>query len=310
MQEREEYLSPTAFEQAGAFLRSEARPLEVVRFESIFYGSDISKVLRELAKFQNADGGFGHALEPDLRTPESSVLCTSIAFQIMRDHEVSRDHEMIRKAVVYLAGTLNQSELHWRIIPKSAETAAHAPWWKQEGREQEYRAFSLNPTAEILGIMIDYAEPDYVDEMWKRILDVLGSAKSIEMHDLICCLRLLETKNLSEEKRSELHQQLFRLISSSVSLDPEEWGGYCLRPLQVASSAGSPFLHGMEKAVSKNLDYELKSQQADGAWHPTWSWGDNYPDSWEFAKKEWSGILTLEKLKVLKSFGRIETEPR
>ena len=106
--------------------------------------------------------------------------------------------------------------------------------------------------------------------------------------------------------RSNLQKELNRIVSAAVSQNPQEWAGYCLRPLQVASSLRSPFLQQLADAVSLNLDYEIDTQQKDGAWHPTWSWGDSYPDSWEVAKREWRGVLTLDKLKTLKLFDRIE----
>ena len=68
----------------------------MARFESIFHGAGEIHILDELRKFQNNDGGFGHGLEPDWRSSESSALCTSIAFQIMRDHGVSREDKMVR----------------------------------------------------------------------------------------------------------------------------------------------------------------------------------------------------------------------
>ncbi|MCK4900537.1 MAG: hypothetical protein KAS38_17280 [Anaerolineales bacterium] len=63
---------------------------------------------------------------------------------------------------------------------------------------------------------------------------------------------------------------------------------------------------GIEDAVAANLDYEISSQNEDGFWTPTWSWGDAYPDDWEKARLEWSGVITLDKLLRIKSFNRIE----
>lgn len=298
-------LSKDAFDKAAAFLRNESRSLEAARFDCIFNKADVSKTLYELSKFQNPDGGFGHALEPDLRTPESSALCTSIAFQIMRDHGVSPNHEMIQSAVCYLIDTFDKEELHWRIIPKSAEDAPHAPHWKQSGREAGVRSFSLNPTAEILGYLIDYSDTDFTDEIFTHVIQTIRSSESIEMHDLLCCLRLLESETLSVAKRADLQTELSSHINSAVELDSGKWAEYCLRPLQVASKPDSPFYDSMEKAVSDNLNYEIASQESDGAWHPTWSWSGHYPNDWELAKQEWSGVLTLEKLKLLNAFGRI-----
>lgn len=310
MQEDQKFLSADAFKRAALFLKSKARPLEVARFKAIFEGSGIANVCAELKRFQNGDGGFGHALEPDLRAPESSTLCTSIAFQVIRYHGISEMEDVVRRGILYFSDALDRSVFHWRSIPKTTEGSPHAPWWNQAGREAAFEAFSLNPTAEILGYMIDYGKPDFeervVSQLTDRMIEELHSLKAIEMHDLLCCLRLLEAKKLSSTVRAKVDGELKRLISGTVATDPEQWKGYCLRPLQIVSSTDSPFMHGLEEAVSLNLDYEIEEQEKDGAWSPTWSWGDQYPDVWLEAKSEWTGVLILEKLITLKRFNRIE----
>ena len=71
-------LSREAFDRARDFIKAQARPLDRVLFEYRFEGAPVDLVTAELARFQNDDGGFGHALEPDLRTPTSSALATEI----------------------------------------------------------------------------------------------------------------------------------------------------------------------------------------------------------------------------------------
>ena len=312
MQEITKRLTRKAFAEAAEFLRVQARPLEVARFEGIFNRSRDADVLDELRKFQNSDGGFGHALEADLRAPESSALCTSVAFQIIRDHQIPREHVVVQRGIQYLMETLDQSEAHWRIIPKSAESSPHAPWWKQEGREDEYKGFSLNPTAEILGYLLDYGDATIrgeriISEITDRVVDSLHSLKSVEMHDLLCCLRLLDSEHLPSSVRECLQSELGRLIPEAVTTATEQWREYGLRPLLVIRRPDSPFINGLEKAVSLNLDFELEEQDSNGSWSPTWSWGSNHPELWKRAKQEWSGVLTLDKLIILARFDRIQT---
>ena len=58
-------------EKGENFIWENARLLERAIFSYHFYsGSDI-RILEILKTYQNEDGGFGHALEPDLRTPDS-----------------------------------------------------------------------------------------------------------------------------------------------------------------------------------------------------------------------------------------------
>jgi hypothetical protein len=38
---------------------------------------------------------------------------------------------------------------------------------------------------------------------------------------------------------------------------------------------------------------------------PNWSWGGLWPDAWEQAKRDWTGVMTLDNLLKLRAFGRI-----
>ena len=76
-------LSRERFDQAALFLKTQARPLERALFELWFEGASSKAVLNALACFQNADGGFGCALEPDMRAPQSSALATGIGLGLL-----------------------------------------------------------------------------------------------------------------------------------------------------------------------------------------------------------------------------------
>ncbi len=302
-------LTRDALEKARRFIEKNGRQLEIARFYFEFDEGPIADVLESLNAFQNQDGGFGCALEPDLRAQESSALCTSIALQTLRSLGVPAENLLVSNTIEFLLAELNEEQLSWRIIPASADQSPRAPWWYQKGRKEQFESFSLNPTAEILGYLYDYPSnvPDEIVEcISNRVLSEIICLEKIEMHDLLCCLRLLQTKNLPEVFRNKLYLKINNLVKSTICCDPEGWETYCLRPLQVVDTPQSPFVSGLEEAIDLNLGYEIQSQEANGSWRPTWSWDDQYPKEWEEAKREWTGILTLEKLLLLKRFNRIE----
>lgn len=301
-------LSKEAFEASRKFIEAVARPLDVARFRYEFDGAPREAVLDSLRDFQNSDGGFGHALDPDLRAPESSALCTSIAFQILRSVEATPDQALVSTGVSYLLDTFDEDQGCWRIIPESTERSPHAPWWNQKGRKDKFDSFSLNPTSEILGYLYDFKKQvpnEILSLVSDRVLGNLSSVKKIEMHDLLCCLRLLQTRTLPKGYCYQFRATLTHLIDGTIALDPLLWKGYCLRPLQVVDSPESPFMEELESAVAANLDYEISSRNEDGSWTPTWSWDDAFPEAWAKAEREWSGVITLEKLLILKRFKRI-----
>ncbi len=302
-------LSAKAFAASRRFVQENARPLEVARLRHAFDGASGDAVLDALKSYQNPDGGFGRALEPDLRADESSALCTSVAFQVLRATQPALDEALVTRGVAYLLNTLDKDKAHWRIIPRSAEESPHAPWWNQTGREDVFNGFSLNPTAEILGYLFDYRRlvpQDIIALVSDRVADRLIALETIEMHELLCCVRLLGTEALTEELRERIWPKVAQLANETVARDPIQWKTYGLRPLQVADDPSSQFMAHLDEPVAANLDYEITSQNEDGSWSPTWSWGSVFPDAWEQARREWSGIITVEKLLLLKAFRRIE----
>ncbi len=301
-------LTREAFEASRRFIETTARPQEIAMFRYAFNGTSADSVIDALKSYQNPDGGFGHALEPDLRAPESSALCTSIAFQVLRSIHAPHNEALISSGIAYLLETLDRQKGHWRIIPISAEQSPHAPWWNQAGRMQEFASFSLNPTAELLGYLYDYlgeTHRDILSLVAEQVISHLSGLEKIEMHELLCCLRLLKTKTLPAEVDRSLRQKLLKLIDQALTSDPAQWKEYNLRPLQVVDDPGSPFMAGREESVAANLEYEISSHNEDGSWPLTWSWGGAFPNDWLLAARDWSGNLALDKLLLLKRFHRI-----
>ena len=78
------------------------------------------------------------------------------------------------------------------------------------------------------------------------------------------------------------------------------------QPLDVVGTPDSPYATLMPEAIRYNLDYVIENQADDGSWRPAWNWGDAFPDAWPEAERQWSGAITLERLKQLSAYGRIE----
>ena len=131
----------------------------------------------------------------------------------------------------------------------------------------------------------------------------------MEMHDLLCFVDLLETNGLPREHYESILDKLKRAIPHSVALDPAEWDGYGLRPIQVVYHPGSPLAEAIDPAViDADLDYQIEKQEADGSWSPNWSWDFVDAGAWAEAEREWRGILTLRTLMTLRAYDRIDRE--
>jgi hypothetical protein len=300
-------LSEDRFRQAVDFMKSRARPLEKALYACYFEGVAAAGVLDELAKFQNGDGGFGHGLEPDIRLDDSSVIATTIAFQRFRELKAPADHPMIAKACRYLLSTYDAQHLNWPIIPSNIDDAPHAPWWVHGGDLEKSMS---NPRAEISGYLHDYPQ-HFPKEMREVVTEsvvnyLLSQPDQMEMHDLLCYIRLWETQNPPEITKTMVLEKLSRIVDNAVERNPEEWKNYGLPPLAVIATPESPFAGAFADEIPRNLDFIIESQSEGGTWGPNWSWGDQWADVWEQAKRDWTGYLTLENLRKLRAFGRIE----
>ncbi len=301
-------LTRAAFQRAKTFVVDQGRELDRRRFEFHFEAGSADAVLAALASYQNDDGGFGHSLEPDLRTPASSALATAVGFQILREVRAPTSHALVRKGIDYFVATYDESRQVWPIVPPAVDEAPCAPWWNYEKSEETFGQFLVNPRAEIVGYLHDYGErvpAELLKTTTAAALEQLNSLPDeVEMHDILCFLRLAETEALPN--RDWVWEKLAQAATHGVARDAEQLTGYALKPLWLVSSPKSPLAAGLEDEVEMNLDFEVEQQGEDGSWSPNFSWGDQYPEVWPTAKREWQAKLTVDTLKSLKNFGRIE----
>ncbi len=295
-------LSRDQFYKAKSFIMAKSRKLEQAMFEFEFENGTKESVLAELKAYQNSDGGFGNAIEPDFRCNESSALGTTVAFQYLSRIHADENTDMVKQAVSYLLNSVKRADsYYWEIVPKEVETAPRAPWWNYK----ESGPFTGNPNAEILGYLHEFkglVSPDLLDELTQYILNYIDTLQEPEFHELLCFLRMSE--RLPSSLREHLSEKL-AIMLKNVTVQPELWQKYCLQPIQVVLSPRSPYYKMFENVLPANLDYLVSKQIEEGCWNPTWSWGQ-FEDTWQIAKVEWQGWLTLDYLRILRQLNYIE----
>ena len=70
-------LSRDRFEAAHRFVLENGRPLDGALVNFSLGQGTAEAVMVALIAFQNPDGGFGHGLEPDMRSPASTAIATA-----------------------------------------------------------------------------------------------------------------------------------------------------------------------------------------------------------------------------------------
>ncbi len=301
-------LTQAAFQSAKNFIMDQGRELDQRRFEFHFEGGSADAVLTALASYQNDDGGFGNSLEPDIRTSASSAIATTVGFQVLREIRAPAEHPLVRKGIEYFVSTYDKSRRVWQIIPPEVEEAPHAPWWNYEDSPENFGQFLINPRAEIVGYLHEFSDgvpTELLKPLAATLLEYLDSlSDKMEMHDILCFVKLAETETLPNSEK--VWEKLAQAAAPRIAQSPEQLTGYVLKPLWLVSSPESPLAAEFKEEVEMNLDFEIEQQGGDGSWSPNFSWGDQHPETWQIAKKEWQSKFTVDTLKTLRDFGRIE----
>jgi hypothetical protein len=89
-----------------------------------------SRCPRRYAAYRNADGGFGHALEPDLRCPASQPAPTLYALEVLNEAGAACS-EMARDARAWIV-SIAEGDGGIPFVLAGFEDFPHAPWWSPQ----------------------------------------------------------------------------------------------------------------------------------------------------------------------------------
>jgi hypothetical protein len=280
-------------DHARDFIYGAARLLDRLWFAALFEGAEARGVVRGLAAYQNEDGGFGHGLEPDTRTPLSQPLNVLIALEYMADAGAA-DAAMIDAAVDFLARVSPASGGAPILLP-GFERHAHAPHWKGYSRPPE-----LVPNAAIVGLLyklrIEHPWRDATAErVWKWI-----DTEVLEAHAIRDAAIFLESAP-DRGRAQNASRRLAQALPTAAWFKPDPLStDYGLTPLAFAPTPGG-FCRSWfnDVLIGRHLDQLASDQQEDGGWPISW----NPPGP--ASVLEWRGMQTVKALRTLKAYGRI-----
>jgi len=289
------------------------RAVEQARLAFHFDGGRAAELYTALLPYQNEDGGFGHALEPDLRTPASSAIATQQGLMLLREVGAPSSEPLVQRAVAFLLATLDQVSLRWEIVPPAVEEAPHAPWWRYGESAGSEDGFQSNPRAALIGFLCEHQSlvpAPLLHQLLAAQLAHLAAQptdQGIDMHALPCYLILAMSPNLPAPLRETLVTTLRQAVQGTVTTDPADFTGYTLLPLDVAPRPDALLATTVERtAVDVQLDALIEAQLADGSWPVPWSWAFVDEAAWAQAERDWKGAIALKNLRVLADYGRID----
>lgn len=273
---------------AREFVMGHARLLDRRRFQLAFDGGRGEDVVSALMAYRNPDGGFGNAVEPDLRGWSSQPIGVQIALETLLEVE-QQDDDMVESLLSWCAEHSIDGGLPFAL--PEVRQAPRAPWWAAEP------CGSVNPTASVVGLAraLGSVHPwlDEAEEFCWRTPN--RGLSGLAGHEALCVTVLAAAGQAPAGFVDALAEYV---VGQVVALDPAT-PGYVLSPLQFAPTPDS-LARGWfdDEVIDAHLDALTDNQQDDGGWPITWD-----PPT-AGAVTEWRGQVTVNALNTLRAYGR------
>lgn len=284
-----------SFEPARNFILREGRLLERRLFAALFEGGPPGAVVDVLRGYQNDDGGFGHALEPDKRVPDSLAIDVEVALASMVTAG-AHDPAMVERACDFLEAASDPRG----AVPLSTPVIERYP------RAEHYTDWTyepaLNPTAGLAGWLhrMGVSHP-WLERATAWCWSELEAGSLDDAHAVSEVMIFLAAVPDQERARSfwpMIAEQLPKAMQYRGDPGDPEYG---VNPLHYAPTPDSPWRPLFtDDQIEGWLDRLVRDQQPDGGWPITWE-----PPS-VTSTLEWRGIETVRALRVLRAYGRLE----
>ena len=283
------------FEIGANFIWKNARLLERVIFAYRFRAGSSTRILDVLRTYQNEDGGFGHALEPDLRSPDSQPLFAEFALRTLYECNL-RDSAIAFRVCDFLARHADLKRGIPAIFPSSS-LYPRATHWNNPLSEQP----SLDRMTGLVGLANwQGARHPWLQEAVEVCLENVTATRYSDAHTILNAFSLVESVS-RERSVDQLFDKLADELIKADFFSPEApVKGYALTPLNAAPLPDSYIRRIFSDAqIEAHLDDLEAQQEADGGWSIQWE-----PPG-EMALQEWRAHKTVAALTTLRAYGRI-----
>lgn len=278
-----------------------ARPLELAVYKYFFENESNQAVIDELLKFQNPDGGFGNAVEPDFFNPNSSPIATNDAIiTLCRTNALVKDSNIVKGIVRYLEShdSFDEDKKRWLFAIDSNKDYPHAIWWEKKGDGIS----GFNPSISLAAFLICYGNRTlFYEEIVKEGFEYLENTEKVSGDDLNCFLlayELLKTNSINDILDLKHFKNLLcKAIDNSICKDIEKYGvEYVPMPSVIFAGTYQELITPeIKPLIIAEKDILGKLQMEDGGFDITWKWYTPYPE-FEQARAWWRSRITIEKL--------------
>lgn len=281
---------------ARRFIYDDARLLERHRLAVLFDGAPGSRVLDALRPYRNDDGGWGHALEPDLRGPDSQVSGALSALEVLAELGTAADPAvapLVRETADWLASVALPDGRVPHVLPTATAYPA-APW--MQPNEGGMLTFAIAGHLWELGA--DHPWLDVATAWCWAQVEAEGGL--VGGYPVKFAVHFLDA--VPEPDRAAAAIERIRPLLRADGTIPVDGGqdDEKLRPLDLSARPGAPSRALFTEAqIEAELDRLESEQLDDGGWDFDflhWSPGQAV---------DWRGIVTLGALQTLRAHGRL-----
>ncbi len=302
------------FQEVQSWMHRCARPVDLALWQCLFEDGSAEAVADALLAYQNADGGFGHALEADLWSPFSTPMgaCAALNYLSLSGRR-DLTHPAYQGLLRYLRSGAGREGDQWLFCLPENDAYPHAPWYIFS--EQTNRQESLGVTATLSAFLI--ARLPASDPLSQRaraeapaLLACLhGDAPlgELGLSGLMNLLSACVEQHVAQVDAAELSSELDRRYLSTIRAGLGHWDQYVHRPSIVVRSPASPLYPALSREVEEELDFLLRTRESGGVWPVYWSWGDlaaRYPAAAVLSACWGQASLAINNMLFLRAFSR------
>ncbi|MBI5105950.1 MAG: hypothetical protein HZB46_13400 [Solirubrobacterales bacterium] len=276
---------------AETFVAATGRVLDRHRFAFHLRGATAGPVLRALEAYRTDDGGYGHGLESDLRTPLAQPGHVLTAIEHLDEVGARPDEDVL--------DWLDRAVAPDGSIPfvyNSAFDAPHAPWWSPQPDPPPSLHMAAALAAPLLRMRVEHPVADRLSAYcWDRLAH-LDLGAGYEVRFVVGFLDAAPDRARADAALREIGEHVgpegLRVRGGTE--------GEAQRPLDLAPWPRRPARLLFDQAT---IDAELGAlagrQHDDGGWDFDWlRWN-------EAVSCEWRGRVTVDALRILQANDRL-----
>lgn len=221
-------LTKDAYAAAEQYMVLNARLIDRLRFGFHCSGEPAEPILNVLRGYQNPDGGFGKAIEPDLRGAGSQPQGVEMAFWMLDEIDAFSDPCVTAACYWLEASSTDEGGVPWVLA--SVVDDERGPWWQPQG---DRPSAALNPTAPIAGLLHEYGvEHPWIAPATKLCWKKISEIEEVGAYDAMCILAFLQRVPDRERATAEF-DRLAASLRATAELDPDA-PGHVHSPLDLA----------------------------------------------------------------------------